>query len=158
MVSIVKLFALALIWCIGYIHITAMTILTDSQIKVRRDEILSEINSIREMIRGKISLQSLKRQAADGSIKERGPYAIFQRWLDGSNHSQRIPSKALPAMTRAVEGYQRFVQLTDEFVSLTEILTRRSGPLLPSKKNSRKPPPTKNTSKPKLSSRTRSKK
>ena len=131
-----------------------MTILNDTQIKVRRDEILSEMQSIREMIRGKISLQSLKRTAPDGSVKERGPYAIFQRWLDGSNHSQRIPKEDLPAITRAVDGYQRFVQLADEFAALTETLTQRSGPMLPSKKNSRKPLQTKNTAKPKPSSRT----
>jgi len=135
-----------------------MTLLTDSQIKVRRDEILSEIQSIREMIRGKISMQSLKRKAADGSVTQRGPYAIFQRWLDGSNHSQRISKEDLPAIARAVDGYQRFVELTDEFATLTETLTKRSGPLLPSKKNSSKPLRTKNSAKPKPSSRTRSKK
>jgi hypothetical protein len=106
------------------------------------------------MIRGKISIQSLTRTAADGSIKERGPYAVFQRWLDGRNHSQRIPKEELPAITRAVDGYQRFVQLSDEFAALTETLTQRSGPLLPAKKNSRKPLPTKNTAKPKPSSKT----
>ena len=135
-----------------------MTLLSDSQIKIRRDEIISEIQSIRELIRGKISLQSLKRTAADGSVKERGPYAIFQRWLDGRNHSQRISKEDLPAMARAVDGYQRFVALTDEFASLTETLTQRNSPLLPSKKNSRKPPQTKNSAKPNPSSRKRSKK
>ena len=135
-----------------------MPLLTDTEIKVRRDEILSEMQAIREMIRGKISLQSLKRTAADGSVTERGPYAVLQRWLDGRNLSQRIPKDDLPAMTRAVDGYQRFVQLADEFAALTETLTRRSGPLLPAKKNSRKPHQTKNSGKPKTSSRMPSKK
>jgi hypothetical protein len=135
-----------------------MPLLTDTQIKVRRDEILSEMQAIREMIRGKISMQSLKRKAADGSVTERGPYAVFQRWIDGSNHSQRIPKEDLPAMTRAVDGYQRFVQLSDEFAALTETLTRRSGPLLPAKKNSSNPPQKKNTGRPKASSGTHSKK
>ncbi len=66
-------------------------------------------------------------------------------------HSQRIPKDELPAITRAVDGSQRFVHLSDEFAALTETLTQRSGPLLPSKKNSRKPLPTKNTAKPKPS-------
>ena len=135
-----------------------MTLLTDTQIKVRRDEILSEMQAIREMIRGKISMQSLKRTAADGSVTERGPYAVMQRWLNGSNHSQRIPSEDLPAMTRAVDGYQRFVRLSDEFAALTETLTRRSGSLLPAKKNSSNPLQKKNTGRPKASSRTHSKK
>jgi len=125
-----------------------MTIPTDPQIEIRRDEILSEMQSIREMIRGKISLQSLKRCAADGLVKERGPYAVFQRWEDGRNHSQRIPKEDLPAITRAVEGYQRFVQLADEFATLTETLTQHCGPLLPAGKNSGKPLQTKNPAKP----------
>jgi len=126
---------------------SAMNTLTDTQIKVRRDEILVEIQSIREMIRGKISLQYLKRTAADGSVKVRGPYPLFQRWLDGGNHSERIPREDLPAITRAVDGYQRFVQLTDEYAALSETLTERGGPLLPSKKNSSKQRARKNTGK-----------
>lgn len=135
-----------------------MSTLTDTQIKVRRDQILIEMQSIREMIRGKISLQSLKRTAADGSITVRGPYAVFQRWLDGENQSQRIPKEDLPAIAKAVDGYQLFVQLADEFASLTETLTQRSGPLLPAKKNSKKRPQRKNIGKPSPSSRPRSKK
>lgn len=126
-----------------------MTTLTDTQIKVRRDEILLEMQSIREMLRGKISLQTLKRQAADGSVKERGPYALFQRWLNGRNHSQRIPMEDLPPISRAVDGYQRFMKLADEFAALTETLTQHSGPLLPAKRNSRPRPAKKNTKKPK---------
>jgi len=135
-----------------------MNTLSDSQIKLRRDEILVEIQAIREMIRGKVSLQTLKRTLPDGSVKERGPYAIFQRWRDGSNHSERIPREDLPAITRAVDGYRRFVELTDEYAALTETLTERSGPLLPSKKNSSKRSARKNTAKQNPSSKTPSRK
>jgi hypothetical protein len=130
-----------------------MTALSDTQIKARREAILVEMQSIREMIRGKISLQTLKRTLPDGTVAERGPYAIFQRWLGGKNQCQRIPKDDLPAIARAVDGYQRFTRLADEFAALTETLTQRSGPLLPSKKNSRKRPPEKNTRKPKPSSK-----
>jgi hypothetical protein len=130
-----------------------MTTLTDTQIKARREAILVEMQSIREMIRGKISLQMLKRTLPDGTVAERGPYAIFQRWRDGKNRCERIPKDDLPAISRAVEGYERFTRLAEEFAALTETLTQRSGPLLPSKKNSGKRPPKKNTGKPKPSSR-----
>lgn len=114
--------------------LTSMTTLTDTQIKLRRDAILLEMQSIREMIRGKLSLQILKRTKADGSVQERGPYAVFQRWLNGKNHSERIPADKLPAISRAVEGYERFNLLADEYAALSEILTQRGGVMLPSKK------------------------
>jgi len=130
-----------------------MTTLTDSQIKARREAILLEMQSIREMIRGKITLQTLKRTLPDGTVTERGPYAIFQRWRDGKNHCERIPKEELPAISRAVDGYQHFTRLADEYAALTETLTQRSGPLLPSKKNSSNQPPKKSSRKPKPSSK-----
>jgi hypothetical protein len=130
-----------------------MNSLTHTQINVRRDAILIEMQSIREMIRGKISLQTLKRTKADGSVQEFGPYAIFQRWLNNKNHSERISKQDLPNITRAVEGYERFIKLADEYAELTEILTQRNGTILPSKKNSMKPSLKKNTKRPKPSSR-----
>jgi hypothetical protein len=111
-----------------------MTTLTDTQIKIRRDAILIEMQSIREMIRGTITLQTFKRTKADGSVQEFGPYAIFQRWLNNKNHSERISKQDLPNITRAVEGYERFTKLADEYAELTEILTQRNGTVLPSKK------------------------
>lgn len=128
-----------------------MTQLNDTQLKARREAILLEMQSIREMIRGKITLQRLKRTLPDGTVTERGPYAIFQRWRDGKNQCERIPKDDLPAISRAVDGYGRFTRLAEEYAALTEILTQRGGPLLPSKKNSRKQPPKKNTRKPKPS-------
>lgn len=130
-----------------------MANLSDTQIKLRRDAILLEMQSIREMIRGKITLQTLKRTKADGTVQERGPYAVFQRWLDGKNHSERIPAEELSAVARAVDGYARFQKLADEYAELSEILTQRGGVMLPSKKNSSKRSPKKNTKRPKPFSR-----
>jgi hypothetical protein len=122
------------------------TMLTDTHIKNRREEILEEIRAIRHIKRGTISTQVLRRPASDGTIKERGPYHLFQCWDEGKNRSQRIPSARLPELQQAVDGYQQLKKLTDEFAALTEILTERSGPLLPAKKNS-KSQPTKRSSK-----------
>jgi hypothetical protein len=126
--------------------------LSNSEIKARREAILLEMQSIREMIRGKITLQTFQHTLSDGSVVQRGPYALFQRWREGKNHCERIPKDDLPAVSRAVDGYQRFTQLADEYAALTEILTERGGPLLPSKKNSRHRLPRKNTGKPNPSS------
>ena len=106
--------------------------------------------------------QNHRREYFRGGLTEEAagadPFALLQRWLDGRNLSRRIPKDDLPAIARAVDGYQRFVQLADEFAALTETLTRRSGPLLPAKKNSSQPHQTKNSGKPKTSSRMPSRK
>lgn len=144
-----------MLWCIGTIHHSSPhqhPMLTDTQIKNRRDAILLEMQAIRQMVRGHISQQTLTRTGPDGSIQRRGPYFLFQRWLDGKNRSERIPKEDLPPLQRAVEGYQQFIKLADEFAELTEILTERSGPLLPSKKNSSPKPSRTNIRKPRPSS------
>lgn len=128
------------------------TSLSNTEIKARREAILLEMQSIREMLRGKITLQTFQRTLSDGSVVQRGPYALFQRWREGKNHCERIPKDDLPAISRAVDGYQRFTQLADEYAALTEILTERGGPLLPSKKNSSHRRSRKNTGKPNPSS------
>jgi hypothetical protein len=109
--------------------------LSDTQLKNRRDEILLEMQSIRRMLRGTVTMQTFSRTAADGSTRSFGPYALFQRWHGGKNRPQRVPKEDIPAVQDAVDGYQRFRALAEEFATLTETLTQRSGPLLPSKKN-----------------------
>jgi hypothetical protein len=126
--------------------------MTDTQIKNRRDDILEAMRSIRRMKRGQISEQTLRRTGAGGTVNERGPYAIFQRWEKGRNRCRRVPAAELPALKEAVAGYQHFKALAEEFATLTETLTERSGALLPAKKNSRRRPAKGNSPKPKASS------
>ena len=114
--------------------------LTDTQIKNRRDGILDQMRAIRRLKRGQLSTQTLRRTAPDGSFTERGPYHLFQRWENGKNLSQRIPASQLHDLQQAVAGYHQFKALAEEFATLTETLTERSGPLLPAKKNSRPQP------------------
>jgi hypothetical protein len=129
--------------------------LTDTEIKNRRDDILEEIRSIRRLKRGQLTEQTPRRRAADGTIQERGPYHIVQRWANGRNCSQRVPAERLAEVREAINGYQKLKALTEEFAELTETLTERSGPLLPAKKNSSRQPAKKSSPKPKPSSKSR---
>jgi hypothetical protein len=110
--------------------------MTDTQIKNRRDDILEAMRSIRRMKRGQISEQTLCRTGAGGTVNDRGPYAIFQRWEKGRNRCRRVPAAELPlpALKVAVAGYLHSKALAEEFATLTETLTERSGALLPAKK------------------------
>lgn len=108
--------------------------ITSSQIKNRREDILDEMRNIRRLKRGQLSEQMLQRTAADGSVQKRGPYFTLQRWQDGKNCCQRIPAEQLPAVREAVEGYQKLKTLSEEFAELTETLSERDSLLLPVKK------------------------
>lgn len=111
-----------------------------SQMKVRRDEILEEMRSIRRLKRGKLTEQTLKRTAADGSLQERGPYYSLQHWSGGRNHTKRVPLEQIQRVREALEGYQKLLRLTEEFAQITEALSEACGTLLPEKKTSRRRP------------------
>jgi hypothetical protein len=127
--------------------------LSDTQIKNRREEILAEMREIRQLKRGQISEQTLRSRKADGTMRERGPYYTLQRWVEGRNVSQRVPHERVPEVRQAVEGYQKLKALSEEFAELTEILCERRGALLPSKKNSSKRLSKRSLPKPSPSSR-----
>jgi hypothetical protein len=105
--------------------------------KVRRDEILEEMRSIRRLKRGKLTQQTLKRTGADGSRQERGPYHSLQHWSGGRNNSRRVPPEEIERVREAVDGYQKLLRLTEEFAQITEALSDAYGSLLPEKKTSR---------------------
>ena len=111
--------------------------MNSTQIKNRRDDILLKMRNIPSMKRGQLTEQTLTRTAADGTKQKRGPYFTLQRWEKGRNRSQRVHADQLPAVRAAVQGYQRFKELSEEFAELTEQLTEMKSPLLPQKKTPR---------------------
>jgi hypothetical protein len=129
--------------------------LTATQLKNRRDDLLEEMRNIRRVKRGQLTQQTLTRTAADGSQQQRGPYYTLQAWKNGKNHSQRVAEEHLPAVREAVEGYQKIKQLSEEFAEVTETLTELNGPLLPAKKNFTKRREKRSTPKRKSSSKSR---
>ena len=68
--------------------------------------ILSEIASIQRMERGKLSVM---RETAAGSAYK------LQAWENGKNVSRYVPPEEAVAVQEAIEGYQRFESLTQEY-------------------------------------------
>lgn len=75
------------------------------------------------IIRGKLTSQTY---VAKG--RSQGPYYTLQRWEEGKNKSQRISPPQLPMIQEAVTGFERFQQLADQFVGLTEQQTWEAQP------------------------------
>ena len=47
-----------------------------------------------------------------------GPYYNLQSWEAGKNHACYVPQPKVEAVTQALEGYQLFKQLTEQYAQL----------------------------------------
>jgi len=79
---------------------------------ISAQSILQEIASIKRMERGKLSVT---RQGPSG------PYYNFQRWQDGRNFTEYVPTEQIAQVQQNIESYQRFEALMKQYAdSLTE--------------------------------------
>lgn len=89
--------------------------------------ILSEIAQIDRMERGKLSVM---RETLNGTAYK------LQAWENGKNQSRYVPPEQAEAVQEALEGYQRFRALTDEYAEL-KIQETRAAIAAGSKKKNR---------------------
>ena len=68
--------------------------------------LLKKIAEIQQMERGSISVL---RKTPDG------PFYNHQTWENGKNVSRYVPRDQIPALQEAINGYQQFKQLTQEY-------------------------------------------
>ena len=115
----------------------------------RRDEILQEMAKIDRMQRGTLSEQFFKAKKAGREVIH-GPYYVLQQWMNGKHRSQRVPAKEILPVRGAIEGRERFEKLAQEFIEITERLTRERDGDPEAKKNGTKSA-TRNSGKPKPS-------
>ncbi len=116
----------------------------------KRQILLQEMQTIDRLRRGSLSKQFFK--AAPGHSGQRGPYFVLQGFFHGKKFSQRIPTEQAAQVQEQVDNYRRFQVLAEEYVTLSDELTRLEGQGAGSKKNSsRKKSRRNNSSKPKPS-------
>jgi hypothetical protein len=77
--------------------------------------ILQQIAQIQHMERGKICVMGRG---------PHGPYLNHQCWEKGKNHSRYLPQRQQAVVQEAIEGYQRFQQLTEQYAQLIIEKTR----------------------------------
>ena len=107
-----------------------------SHLEQRREQILQQIQSIDRLRRGSLSRQFFKK-TRPGSKAPQGPYYVLQGYIQGQKFSERVPAEQAQQIEPLVANYKRFAELAEEFVSVTDQITRLSQGAPETKKNSR---------------------
>lgn len=105
------------------------------ELRRQRDHILAEIQAIDRLRRGTLSEQFFVQQRAGKTVRQ-GPYYVLQCYLKGAKCSQRIAPEAAAQARIDVANYQRFQQLAEQFIHITDQLTRSESTPADAKKNS----------------------
>jgi hypothetical protein len=108
-----------------------------TQLEKRRDQILQQMKAIDRLRRGSLSRQFFKKPGS-ASQTPQGPYYVLQGYIQGQKFSERISADQAPQIEPLVANYKRFEKLAEEFVSVTDQLTRLSQAAPDAKKNSRR--------------------
>jgi hypothetical protein len=108
-----------------------------SQLEARRDQILQQMKAIDRLRRGSLSRQFFKKPRSSPKVQQ-GPYYVLQGYIQGQKFSERVPADQAPQIEPLVANYKRFEKLAQEFVDVTDQLTRLSQAAPDAKKNSRR--------------------
>lgn len=93
------------------------------QISSRKNEILSEIESIQSMRPGSVYHQYLNVKHKDKSKPvKRGPYYIYSKKVKGKTIAKRLSKSDAERYKIDVDNYHRFQSLCKEYAELTELL------------------------------------
>ncbi len=103
----------------------------------RREQILQQIQAIDRLRRGSLSRQFFKKTRTD-SHAQQGPYYVLQGYVQGQKFSERVPVEQAAQIEPLVANYRRFEELAEEFVTVTDQITRLSQDAPEAKKNSRR--------------------
>lgn len=100
----------------------------------QREHLLEQIQSIDRLGRGSLSEQFFTRKVGGQKIRQ-GPYFVLQCYLKGCKCSERIPVDQAGQVKADVANYQRFQELAEEFVLVTDQITQLENGQGHSKKN-----------------------
>jgi hypothetical protein len=119
-------------------------------LRQKRERVLQDMQAIDRLRRGSLSQQFFK--APPGQTGQRGPYFILQGFFHGQKFSERIPAEQAAVVQEQVDNYRRFQSLAEQYVTLSDEITRLESNGSGSKKNfsprrsstpnSRKPKPS----------------
>jgi hypothetical protein len=96
---------------------------TRQQLELRRQQVVEQMLALGPMKRGTLSEQYLSvPQKGQEEPALRGPYYVLSRKLSGKTVSERIAPKRVERVRQEIGQYNRFVELSREFVEISEQL------------------------------------
>jgi hypothetical protein len=117
----------------------------------KRQSLLLQMQSIDRLRRGSLSKQFFQSRPP-APARRQGPYYVLQGFFRGKKFSERIAPDQAAQVEQEVENYRRFQTLAEEYVTLSDQITRlperpqdskkNSSPRRSPKSSSRKPPPS----------------
>jgi len=116
----------------------------------QRDLVLKDMQAIDSLRRGTLSKQFFK---AGSGQSAQGPYFVLQGFFHGKKFNERIPASEAPVVQEQVDNYRQFQHLAEEYVTLSDQITRMGSQSAESKKKDFSPrkSPTGATRRPKPS-------
>jgi hypothetical protein len=90
------------------------------QLRRRKDQILAELASLGAMRKGSVSQQYVETVLKDGTVRRRGPYALYTCKEKGKTVSRRLSDAGEAALyTEQIATFRRFQELTGELAQLS---------------------------------------
>jgi len=119
-------------------------------LRQKQQALLQQLQAIDRLRRGSLSRQFFKSPGRPAA--RRGPYYVLQGFFRGQKFSERVPQDQAAQVQQDVDNYRRFQALAEDYVTVSDQLTRLQDQRPDSKKNSsprkspppssRKPPPS----------------
>ena len=91
-------------------------------LRQKQQSLLQEMQAIDRLRRGSLSCQFFP--AAGPRAARRGPYFILQGFFRGQKFSERVPQDQAAQVQADVDHYRRFQALAEDYVTVTDRLTR----------------------------------
>jgi hypothetical protein len=101
----------------------------------QRQSLLLQMQSIDRLRRGSLSKQFFKSRPPAPATRQ-GPYYVLQGFFHGKKFSQRIAPDQAAQVEQDVANYRRFQTLAEEYVTVSDQITRLPEQSRDSKKNS----------------------
>ena len=91
-------------------------------LRQKQQSLLQEMQTIDRLRRGSLSCQFFP--ATGPRVARRGPYYVLQGFFRGQKFSERIPPDQARQVQQDVDHYRRFQALAENYVTVTDQLTR----------------------------------
>ena len=112
-------------------------------LRQKQPALLQQMQAIDRLRRGSLSRQFFK--SPGPAAARRGPYYVLQGFCRGQKFSERVPPDQAAQVQQDVGNYRRFQALAEDYVTVSDQITRLQDQRQDSKKNSspkRSPPPS----------------